>query len=1044
MSSKLQVVALALTLSSLCGQSLGQNGFSWTNHSIGGGGFCLEIRFDPYDIYRPAGSPPTLYLATDVSGLYRSTDLGNSWQPVWDPDPTSESDVPDAYLTTVAFNRTNARLIAGSAEGIYYGPAAGGDWRAAVMPARNDPGVPVMRAEDGRFPWIGIIREYPLNTDFMLAGIGDLREKPDTQHGLGALLRSIDGGQNWELVSLDGAETDEIVYDIDYVTSSSNSDSLHVFIATGHTLQNGQGYAYKGALYYSNTLFHPDPDSITFVKITSLPASNNKLVTNVVSLVPLCNSPLPTPVGADSPLHLWATRYAQNDGEGGGVYRAVTTLDSLIALAAEPLSHQATSINQPDWKSKQVDKRLGRLAAKTGATRSNFQLFLGKELGEEIYLAVTSHALAGGMNVFQRIVSPEWGTSDWGYRELDSDGNTQLRFGSLTLNPEDPNNHPIVYGCWGYGPLKAPPPGNETGEVIDNTFPLPRFDSPRSFRQIFTTKAGTDASGDEAYISRGMDEVFFNGQIPAFKPVDPKVVLLGCGDNGLLRTADIHERPVRWSQRRLATSQWYTSNGNTLNQFIYHLAFHPLNSNTVLVSAGTRNLRPNDAGRGGLLQNNLAGAGGPEDWAIIAGGPSVAGGGTFAGLPDAMIHAFVFDVKDDRRGVFAGVRNHGLYYARLNADGTLDGSYNNGQFAKITDADLDAVIPTSSTGGHHYYSRLMFDPDSADHLYVSRHWPAGGVFRIKLVSNRTNLDPANCIVQVEEVIKGRFNGAAAETGVDTSKTAEVINLLITPTHVFAGVTGGHQADQDSLNYAGGLVRWEKNDVAGRSFWKIGGPDSLGRPGFNIAIGGLAQDPANPNTILAVTYRFGLRADRLISSGKYRGEDNYKLMNLWQSTDGGETFSALPNSVTQHKWPDAVTLAFVPGMNDTLIMPTHGNGIWIGTRPDGAPKIVAQPDSTRADDGLPKRFALHPNYPNPFNPVTVMKFDLPKATHVTLIIYDVLGRRVRTLIDEPMKAGYHAKIWDGRNHQGVSVASGVYFYRLHTTEFDKVRKLAVVK
>ncbi|KAA0229865.1 T9SS C-terminal target domain-containing protein [candidate division KSB1 bacterium] len=97
-----------------------------------------------------------------------------------------------------------------------------------------------------------------------------------------------------------------------------------------------------------------------------------------------------------------------------------------------------------------------------------------------------------------------------------------------------------------------------------------------------------------------------------------------------------------------------------------------------------------------------------------------------------------------------------------------------------------------------------------------------------------------------------------------------------------------------------------------------------------------------------------------------------------------------------------------------------------------------------DQALPTTPSLSQNYPNPFNPVTVITLDLPKATHVALIIYDVLGRRVRTLIDEPMEAGYHARIWDGHNHQGVSVASGVYFYRLHTPEFDKVRKMLVVR
>jgi hypothetical protein len=168
------------------------------------------------------------------------------------------------------------------------------------------------------------------------------------------------------------------------------------------------------------------------------------------------------------------------------------------------------------------------------------------------------------------------------------------------------------------------------------------------------------------------------------------------------------------------------------------------------------------------------------------------------------------------------------------------------------------------------------------------------------------------------------------------------------------------------------------------------------------------------------------------------------MNIWQSTDGGASFTPLLGLDTEHKWPDAATMSFVPGNPDKIIMPTHGNGIWIGTRTSGSPKAATPQELVQTDDNLPKRFALYQNYPNPFNPNTTIKFDLPKATYVKLIIYDVLGRRVRTLVDEFMKAGYQSKVWDGKNDKGISAASGVYFYRLHTAEFTKVRKMALLQ
>ncbi|RIK80339.1 hypothetical protein DCC62_03890 [candidate division KSB1 bacterium] len=486
----------------------------------------------------------------------------------------------------------------------------------------------------------------------------------------------------------------------------------------------------------------------------------------------------------------------------------------------------------------------------------------------------------------------------------------------------------------------------------------------------------------------------------------------------------------------------------------HHLAFHPQNANTVIASAGTRNLRPNEVGQGGLLKNTLAGAGGPEDWEIIAGGPSVVGGGTFAGLPDAMIQAFVFDVKDDRRGVFVAARNRGIYYARINTDGTLDGSFNNGQFAKITDDDLDAVIPTSSAGGHHNYSRLIFDPDNMDHLYVARHWPSGGVFRIELVSNRTNLDPTNCIVQVDEVIRGRIIGNTIRS-FSTDHASEVINLLVTDEHVFAGMTCGHlPSSQDSPgeNYTGGLIQWAKNENPNpdQIEWIIGGENKLPSSdptSMTMAIGGLAQDPISSN-IIAATYRFSLRENNSADSDnpKLKGEDNYKLMNLWEITSNGQQLQVtrLSNSITQHQWPDAVTMAFFPNNPDKIIMPTHGNGIWIGTYNGPPRKVVMPAESAQNDPRLPERFALHHNYPNPFNPATVIKYDLPEAGETSIAIFDVLGRKVRTLVNKQQEAGYHAVTWNGKNDKGAFVGSGLYFCRMRANNLNFVRKLTLLR
>jgi subtilisin-like proprotein convertase family protein len=89
--------------------------------------------------------------------------------------------------------------------------------------------------------------------------------------------------------------------------------------------------------------------------------------------------------------------------------------------------------------------------------------------------------------------------------------------------------------------------------------------------------------------------------------------------------------------------------------------------------------------------------------------------------------------------------------------------------------------------------------------------------------------------------------------------------------------------------------------------------------------------------------------------------------------------------------------------------------------------------------IPGRFNLFQNYPNPFNPVTNIKFDIPKDVNAKLVVYDILGREVKTLVNELTKAGQYEVQFDATN-----IASGTYFYRLEAGEFSDVKKFVVVK
>lgn len=95
-------------------------------------------------------------------------------------------------------------------------------------------------------------------------------------------------------------------------------------------------------------------------------------------------------------------------------------------------------------------------------------------------------------------------------------------------------------------------------------------------------------------------------------------------------------------------------------------------------------------------------------------------------------------------------------------------------------------------------------------------------------------------------------------------------------------------------------------------------------------------------------------------------------------------------------------------------------------------------------GLPSAYALHPNYPNPFNPSTTLEFDLPMATDIHIVVYDLLGREVVRLVDQRLEAGYHQLVWNGRDRSGREVPSGMYIVLMVTTEFRKNIKLVLLK
>jgi hypothetical protein len=94
--------------------------------------------------------------------------------------------------------------------------------------------------------------------------------------------------------------------------------------------------------------------------------------------------------------------------------------------------------------------------------------------------------------------------------------------------------------------------------------------------------------------------------------------------------------------------------------------------------------------------------------------------------------------------------------------------------------------------------------------------------------------------------------------------------------------------------------------------------------------------------------------------------------------------------------------------------------------------------------IPTEYALSQNYPNPFNPMTTFTYDVPEVSDVTIRVYSLLGKEVRTLYSKQRMPGRYTEVWDGTDNTGRKLASGVYFLRMQTGSFSKLRKMTLIR
>jgi hypothetical protein len=147
--------------------------------------------------------------------------------------------------------------------------------------------------------------------------------------------------------------------------------------------------------------------------------------------------------------------------------------------------------------------------------------------------------------------------------------------------------------------------------------------------------------------------------------------------------------------------------------------------------------------------------------------------------------------------------------------------------------------------------------------------------------------------------------------------------------------------------------------------------------------------------------------------------------MWLSTSSYKLSSSLGQSITGVQ------------QGATKILYT---GFWCPWVVEMSPVEWEEVDYTQR----PTEFGLRQNYPNPFNPATVIEYALPKPSEVKIEIYNILGQKVRHLVDELQEPGYKKIFWDGRDDGGNEISSGVYFYRLEAGTFVECRKMTLLK
>ena len=181
-----------------------------------------------------------------------------------------------------------------------------------------------------------------------------------------------------------------------------------------------------------------------------------------------------------------------------------------------------------------------------------------------------------------------------------------------------------------------------------------------------------------------------------------------------------------------------------------------------------------------------------------------------------------------------------------------------------------------------------------------------------------------------------------------------------------------------------------------------------------------------------------------SCGKFAGLTVDRFLALADSAVGGRTEVLTPYGATLADVTVTASCLNLKFDNCDATVPVLATNPAVQEPADKEPVSGSGPASEIASTPVPKEFAVKQSYPNPFNPSVTIVYALPTDGQVTIDIYDIVGRKILTLLNEQKQAGYHSAVWFGQDGQGKPAASGVYFCKVQFGTESAVKKLLLLK